>query len=1174
MLSGAKQGTMTSKIHNPYASKGRKISNDASTLSSATGAGNMPLSSAGARGQSSHIMPLHAPNNASLDPSPLNTTTVVPSPLSKNISLRAKLKKDIENLKRQKLLQKQRLELEKQKNYADKQRRRLEKKELAAAVHEVKENGSTKQTVGEALNIAAALQVAAPALHPIVLPTPSKVDSAAVDRNAMITPSPPTEKLSLGEPVTNPCSSVAWTGLAPVATLSSKESSTQTHRSNTVYQRHANHSPTTQSELSSSTTHTTMPYNIAHQRETPVAVFDNSHMPTTATQTVALPTAPSLHCSIQQPEVDSWFASSAQHALTALHMAQQPMACNVHSPYLNSTVFPGHQLHPCHVHVTNPFNAINSLNCLDKGGSMPVFPNRYSLPLLNNTGWPYQQALWPTFPTTTRLDPAMNPALSYPFFHSFPAPGLYAPQQSVQQPRPKRQQPTRTSLPKNHHAPSDLLLLTPTPCRHPSPYQFTHTQWPHTLHLTKQHAGQGFGITVQRHVESALVAPNEWPRKGESSSLPVSSSEHERRASVVDDDDDAPAEHSVDRAIVSAELVSTGAKQIVVRKPVRRRRILFAVLQVVDPSEQNNRQHPQGKKTGTIQTGDLLLTINGKETANLTFEHACALFAECNMADADGHICCEVTVARRKPHPQKVESLDHHKQMPTPDRSRFRTDPLGPSEIYSLAKSVVQAAIDPRPIVEQSSLHDWTKDLQQTRMFDALQKSWSDITRHIEDIMLDRALEHWKKEWELQPAEIRQASGKVLVTDAQRSVLRARPRPPKGCRCGSQDHEYATDPLCLLYSNVRRLDESVDDEQAVMRTLDITSRLPNDMNVVEKAFTDRIVRIKGEEWANEAEVDFVRRMEELLLHKCNKAIQAPSLTAIVLSAVAELAPNFKDRKASFATSNIAREAPVEAVDHDSDDISDDDDVPLTALGKRSSKVDQEVPNKKVRAAAALSYDYIAALLLFVSNRWGHVYREPCHEDYTWRWEVHHGQVVSGGTKLDSTSNFKNPRRQGALSLENLRFLLTEEMVTLLPGLEINQGSIEAMKSLAYAVAPSTSGVLDELHALAHSEIVGINEAGIPVLSEDWFLRVDLLLLDDMDSFWSLDIDPTGRYGISDYIRSTLNITWKKNQFGWALVEEPDSIIFDFGTFDEWRVAFEDHQQSKVDSTEGVGRFGI
>lgn len=135
--------------------------------------------------------------------------------------------------------------------------------------------------------------------------------------------------------------------------------------------------------------------------------------------------------------------------------------------------------------------------------------------------------------------------------------------------------------------------------------------------------------------------------------------------------------------------------------------------------------------------------------------------------------------------------------------------------------------------------------------------------------------------------------------------------------------------------------------------------------------------------------------------------------------------------------------------------------------------------------------------------------------------------------------------------------------------------VDKLNMFAFAVLPSATGIVDELYALIRSSILDLNEAGIPKLASQWFSNVDVLLLDDMDSYWGIRADPTNKFGMSQHIRATLHREWEKTDEGWILVkEDPYDVVYEFAVFDEWRDAFEDKEKTKADSIEGVGRFGI
>jgi hypothetical protein len=115
---------------------------------------------------------------------------------------------------------------------------------------------------------------------------------------------------------------------------------------------------------------------------------------------------------------------------------------------------------------------------------------------------------------------------------------------------------------------------------------------------------------------------------------------------------------------------------------------------------------------------------------------------------------------------------------------------------------------------------------------------------------------------------------------------------------------------------------------------------------------------------------------------------------------------------------------------------------------------------------------------------------------------------------------------------------------------------------------------DELLAFIKMEVLEIHPTGIPVVTPDWYSKVDIVLLDDMDRFWGSDADPEGRFCINYEMRDTLEEQWKKSHFGWSTVDDPKDFVFDFEVLDEWRIAFEGRMEERLNIAEGVGRFGL
>ena len=150
----------------------------------------------------------------------------------------------------------------------------------------------------------------------------------------------------------------------------------------------------------------------------------------------------------------------------------------------------------------------------------------------------------------------------------------------------------------------------------------------------------------------------------------------------------------------------------------------------------------------------------------------------------------------------------------------------------------------------------------------------------------------------------------------------------------------------------------------------------SDMSVIQTAFKDRIIKLKKATDMEEGEARFVAHMEEVQVKECKKAVFAPAaLSSIILSTVFEL----------------QREFPVTNDDEEEDEDDDDDeeeDMPLAFLGgKRKAPTVSRSNDKRQKQNSAsekrVSFQYLLRCFQHISKVWGHVYREPSHEDYAW-----------------------------------------------------------------------------------------------------------------------------------------------------------------------------------------------
>ena len=201
---------------------------------------------------------------------------------------------------------------------------------------------------------------------------------------------------------------------------------------------------------------------------------------------------------------------------------------------------------------------------------------------------------------------------------------------------------------------------------------------------------------------------------------------------------------------------------------------------------------------------------------------------------------------------------------------------------------------------------------------------------------------------------------------------------------------------------------------------------------------------------------------------------------------------------------------------------------------------------------------ICAMILFSSS-----YR---------RWEVYHGQLSESGSKWDTNVN---PRKPGSHTLENFRFLMTDEVLQSFEGpANVDDPTfVNNMVLLAHTLSPNRSGIYDELMALIRTKVVVLQTNGIPCLAKDWWSSVDVLLLDDMWNHWGVHVDEKSNHGVHAKIRKVLQRKWKRDDNGWALSPYFNDIVFDLDEFDEWRVAFEAKQQTTSEGIHGIGRFG-
>ena len=430
----------------------------------------------------------------------------------------------------------------------------------------------------------------------------------------------------------------------------------------------------------------------------------------------------------------------------------------------------------------------------------------------------------------------------------------------------------------------------------------------------------------------------------------------------------------------------------------RRKRHSFAVLAVMDAETQNKRL-PSNMH---LVPGDIVLSINGQHVGGYEFREACTFFAKgCTEKEEDGvkTVRCTLTIARKKPEPKPVYCLPSHistpstQQLPTAVVNQSLSTvgkPISGADVKEYVSCVMKALVDPTRALGSTLPDELIRKFVSLsprlvgREF-ALNQLWNTIALASERKMASAAETFWAAKWDKEPEDVRKAVSCAFLTDAKRATMRSAPRPSKGCKCGSEGHEYVTDKSCPLYSDLRALATGdTDSPQSVRRKAKKGDG--RTLNVVETAFKERIVKLQSEQKLEEEEAAFVDEMEVLQVKELKKAVFAPSVTVMVLSAVADLQDEFPtidaEEPVPIATDADPLDVEEDQGDEEGDDDDDDDDVPLSALGKREADSSQD-QNKKQKVSEQISEKFLARLLRLTSERWGHLYREYDHPEYAW-----------------------------------------------------------------------------------------------------------------------------------------------------------------------------------------------
>ena len=651
----------------------------------------------------------------------------------------------------------------------------------------------------------------------------------------------------------------------------------------------------------------------------------------------------------------------------------------------------------------------------------------------------------------------------------------------------------------------------------------------------------------------------------------------------------------------------------VLPKKKRRRRVNFSVMLVTDADKQNSRRSDIDPQF-LLCSGDIVIEIGGLKLEGMRFKDACGIYTSKSKKLNETLIQTKVIVARKKAivAPVKLTKVENTNTEsltsavvpspkipvpllppPPPENSSMM---FNPTELFTLSNIIWNSLHSSNRVLGQdirdnalhqiaaifrmgTSLHD--TELTH-RPVATLKNKWLHLTRLLDYNLTEKGREFWNK-------KLHEEFGDEKIpfcSDVERNAMRQLPRPSRGCRCKQQDHEFLFDPKCTLYRDLqKRLSKEELVELRKHKTKNyLNSSSSKDLNTVESAFKKRIVKLKNTSENESIEARFVSKMEEIQVKELRQAVFAPNLTVIVLSLIFELQREF--------SSSIDDEE-----EEDEDEDMDNDDVPLMCLGKRDSEDQNGRGGKKRQKLTGeenpkFCMRYLMRMLEYVSKTWGHCYREPDKDEYAWRWEVFHAVHSDDNDQLETTHSTN--RVPDSFPFENIQFGLspsksTRNEVSSMPGtfrqfedsivsqspsnLKISNDILDQFCLAVHFLSPASSGLYDELIALLKMGVLKVS-SGIPVLTDDWWSKVDIIVLDDMKTSWSTSVDPDSRYCVNEELRDTLEEQWKKSDYGWAMVDNPRDLIFDFTVLDEWRETFENRLVEKANLSEGIGRFGL
>ena len=785
-----------------------------------------------------------------------------------------------------------------------------------------------------------------------------------------------------------------------------------------------------------------------------------------------------------------------------------------------------------------------------------------------------------------------------------------------------------------------------------SPYVATHQLINGHICVMKKEVKDSFGVTLRYESRSVLVPRSEDVGQNDIGVL------------------------SVATAVVSGVQATTTGVTLptATEKKPRRKREMFGCLVVVEatkarvsaPAPEAATTNNESQRT-SLQPGDVILSINDRDVGGMTFTQACQYISTSSVRCSNtGEIRCLLTVARRKvPLPLPATSAlvtgargvvlgNSSTNLLLPTAISTPTIPLIPFNIfggkvigdftpsewcalirgYSTISRSLTTGMALLPVLNKNVCTTMKQDgvymkFLSQRSVDSMTAKMAYEGRRVDGEVRKMATEYWEAAWEAETKIDADNGNNSLVenylTDAQRSLLRSKARPSKGCKCGSQSHNFVNDPKCVLYRDVKQFcaQNSINiEEEKKGKGKKISTK---GKGRLEAAYIRRFNQLRAETAATKEEAEFVLKMEQNQSLGMKKAVFAPSsLCTIVLSAVATVMDRIPkeylldsekaevvEEKANMVIESKPDDDKDEvsklSLDSDDDD-SDDEDMPLNALllkpqpslkraaadnskklpsPKRHKQAEADATsNNQAKSKAVPSGYVLGEILHYISKTYGHLFLEPSHSNYAW--QQRHRSVIR--SPLSKEVMFKgNPRKPGTLSFENLRFVLTEERLARLKDNWLNpdnlrlppQSTMERWNdewTVAHLSSDTVTGVAHEINVLENLGILEIYKNGTIVLAQGWERRIPHMILNEMKDMWGSDMDVNNLHCIHERVISSLEDVWEYSgdEEGWRFEsgDLDDELVFEDEEYELRRQIFLENYDGFVNSTKGVGNFGI